>query len=213
MIHSQIDHIAVTAPSLEAGVDYVRGALGVPLQVGGEHPRMGTHNYVLKLGEKVYLEVISINPAAPDPGRPRWFDLDTPDAKPAPRLATWIVRTNDIQAAVSVSPIFSGNIEPMSRGALHWKIVIPEDGSLPLGGVVPTLIQWQDLHPAETLQDLGCTLLRLEGFHPEAKMVNEVLETIGFQGEFSVSALAPGARPYLVAHIQTPTGERKLGSS
>ena len=213
MIHSQIDHIAVTAPSLEAGVDYVRGALGVPLQVGGEHPRMGTHNYVLKLGEKVYLEVISINPTASAPDRPRWFDLDTPDANRAPRLATWIVRTNDIQEAVSRSPIVSGNIEPMSRGKLNWQIAIPEDGSLPLGGVVPTLIQWQDLHPAETLQDFGCTLLRLEGFHPEAERVNEVLATIGFQGEFSVTPLAAGARPYLVAHIQTPTGERKLGSS
>lgn len=213
MIHSQIDHIAVTAPSLEAGVDYVRGALGVPLQVGGEHPRMGTHNYVLKLGEKVYLEVISINPTASVPDRPRWFDLDTPDANRAPRLATWIVRTNHIQEAVSRSPIVSGNIEPMSRGKLNWQIAIPEDGSLPLGGVVPTLIQWQDLHPAETLQDFGCTLLRLEGFHPEAERVNEVLATIGFQGEFSVTPLAAGARPYLVAHIQTPTGERKLGSS
>jgi hypothetical protein len=174
---------------------------------------MGTHNYVLKLGEKVYLEVISINPAACAPDRPRWFDLDKPDANPAPRLATWIVRTNDIQAAVSRSPIVSGNIESMSRGDLNWQITIPEDGSLPLGGVVPTLIQWQDLHPAETLQDLGCTLLRLEGFHPEAERVNEVLAPIGFQGEFSVTPLAPGARPYLVAHIQTPTGLQKLGTA
>jgi hypothetical protein len=213
MIHSQIDHLAVTAPSLEAGVDYVRRALGVPLQVGGEHPRMGTHNYVLKLGEKVYLEVISINPAASAPDRPRWFDLDAPDPFRVPRLATWIVRTNDIQEAVSRSPIVSGHIEPMSRGDLNWKITIPKDGSLPLGGVVPTLIQWQDVHPAEALQDFGCRLLRLEGFHPEAERVNEGLATIGFQGEFSVTPLAPGARPYLVAHIQTPTGERKISSS
>jgi len=213
MIHSQLDHIAVTAPSLAEGVEYVRQALGVTLQVGGEHPHMGTHNYVLKLGEQVYLEVISINPDAPDPDRPRWFNLDKLDVNQAPRLATWIVRTDDIQAAVSASPIFLGNIEPMSRGDLNWQIAIPEDGSLPLGGVVPTLIQWQDIHPANRLQNLGCALLRLEGFHPEAEKVSGVLETIGFQGEFSVSPLAPSERPYLVAHIQTPTGERELGTS
>ena len=213
MIHSQLDHIAVTAPSLTEGGEYVRGALGVTLQVGGEHPRMGTHNYVLRLGEKVYLEVISINPDARAPDRPRWFDLDKPHANQASRLATWIVRTDDIQAAVSASPVFLGNIEPMSRGDLNWQIAIPEDGSLPLGGVVPTLIQWQDIHPANRLQDLGCELLRLEGFHPEAEKVSGMLETIGFHGEFSVSPLAPGERPYLVAHIQTPTGERKLGTA
>lgn len=62
MLRSHMDHIAITAPSLEAGVEYVRQTPGVSPQVGGEHPRMGTHNYLLKLGEKFYLEVISINP-------------------------------------------------------------------------------------------------------------------------------------------------------
>lgn len=82
-----------------------------------------------------------------------------------------------------------------------------------LDGVAPTLIQWQEIHPADTLQDLGCSLIRLEGFHPEAEKVSAVLESIGFHGEFSVSPLSPGERPYLVAHIQTPTGQRELCTS
>ena len=101
----------------------------------------------------------------------------------------------------------------MSRGHVNWHITIPKDGSLPLGGVAPTLIQWQEIHPADTLQDLGCSLIRLEGFHPEAEKVNAVLESIGFRGDFSVSLLAPAEQPYLVAHINTPTGQRKLCSS
>lgn len=212
-MNSQLDHIAVTAPSLAVGVEYISQTLGVTPQVGGEHPRMGTHNYLLKIGEKLYLEVISVNPDAPSPDRPRWFQLDELDVDHAPGLATWIARTNDIQAAASASPVFLGNIEPMSRGDVNWHITIPEDGSLPLDGVAPTLIQWQDIHPANTLQDLSCSLIRLEGFHPEANKVSAVLESIGFNGQFSVSALTPGEKPYLVAHIQTPTGQRELRTS
>ena len=206
-----IDHIAITAPNLAVGVEFVRRSIGVMPQVGGEHPRMGTHNCFLKLGEKVYLEIISVNPDAPRPDRPRWFQLDEPDSARTPRLATWIVRTDDIQAAVAASPVSLGIVEPMSRGQLNWLITIPKDGSLPLQGVAPTLIQWpSETHPANTLQDRGCFLIRLEGFHPQAEKVSSVLEAIGFQGEFSVSPLPPGEQPCLVAHIQTPAGPRQL---
>jgi len=211
MLRSHLDHIAITAPSLAVGVDYVRQALGVTPQVGGEHPRMGTHNYFLKLGEKVYLEIISVNPAAPRPHRPRWFQLDAPDSNRPTRLATWIARTDDIHAAVAASPVSLGNVEPMSRGQLNWLITIPKDGSLPLQGIAPTLIQWPpETHPTSTLQDSGCFLIRLEGFHPQAERVSRVLQSIGFEGEFSVSPLRRGEAPYLVAHIQTPAGPCQL---
>lgn len=211
MFRSHIDHIVITAPSLAAGVEYVRQALGVTPQAGGEHPRMGTHNCFLKLGERVYLEVVSVNPGAPRPDRPRWFQLDELDSIRVPRLATWIVRTDDIQAAAAASPVPLGHVEPMSRGQLNWLITIPKDGSLPLQGLAPTLIQWPpETHPTNTLQDLGCSLIRLEGFHSQAEKVSDVLESIGFEGKFSVSPLPPGELPYLVAHIQTPAGPRQL---
>jgi hypothetical protein len=214
MIRSSLDHIVIAASSLADGVDYVRRSLGVTPQIGGEHPRMGTHNCLLRLGERTYLEIISVNPAAPRPKRPRWFQLDELKLDQPPRLATWIARTDDIEAAISASPVPLGNIEAMSRGQSNWLIAIPEDGSLPLQGIAPMLIQWPaGTHPADTLQDSGCALIRLEGFHPEAEKVSSVLESIGFEGEFSVSPLPPGERPYLVAHIQSPAGLRQLCAS
>src|SRR5437867_13248623 len=110
---SQLDHIVVTAASLEAGVAYVRRELGVAPQAGGEHARMGTHNCLLKLGEKLFLEVIAANPGAPHPGRPRWFQLDEPESIKAPRLATWVAHCDDVRA---VAPASLGKIEAMSRG-------------------------------------------------------------------------------------------------
>lgn len=209
MCPSHIDHMTITAPSLAVGVEYVREVLGVTAQPGGEHPRMGTHNCFVKLGKKVYLEIIAVNPRAPAPNRPRWFQLD--DAVRTPRLATWIARTDDVRAAAHISPIALGKVEPMSRGSFSWLITIPEDGSLPLQGVAPTLIEWPaGIHPTETLTDLGCTLVRLQGFHPDPEKVSSVLSAIGLEGEFSVSALPPGERPYLVAHIETRAGLKQL---
>src|SRR5690606_32822306 len=88
IVHSYIDHLVVTAPSLAEGARFVREALGVEPEPGGKHPRMGTHNLLLRLGNDVYLEVIAIDPGAPAPGHPRWFGLD--DAPTSPLLATWV---------------------------------------------------------------------------------------------------------------------------
>jgi hypothetical protein len=212
MLQASIDHLVITAPSLANGVEYVLRELGVMLEPGGEHPRMGTHNCLLKLGDTIFLEVIAVNPDAPRPGRPRWFQLDELAADCLPRLTTWLAQTSDIHAAAAASPVDAGEIEPMTRGQLNWLISIAADGRLPLQGIAPSFIEWQTAnHPAGRLQDLGCSLIRLEAFHAEAKLVNRMLECVGFQGAFSAMPLAAGQQPYLVAHIQTPAGPRQLG--
>jgi hypothetical protein len=204
-----IDHIVVTSPDLASGVEFVRRRLGVLPQPGGEHARMGTHNCLLKLGESVYLEVISPNPVAPKPDRPRWFELD--HAK-SPRLATWVARTSDIHAAAASCSQPLGKIEPMSRGQLSWLITIPADGSLPFGGTAPTLIEWKTKsHPATRLRGAGCALVRLEAFHPEAPRLSALLSSLSLQSEVTVSSLRAGSRPYLVAQVRTANGTKTIG--
>jgi len=213
MLHSWIDHIVISAPSLEQGAHYLRQTLGVDPQAGGEHSRMGTHNCLLKLGDDVYLEVIAANPEATPPGRTRWFQLDDPQWNNGPKLATWVARTNDIQAAAQAArPVPIGGVQAMSRGNLDWLISIPDDGTLALQGAAPALIQWNTpTHPASAMQDGGCSLTRLEIFHPEARALTSLLERIGFAGNVQVFPLQDGAQPHLVAHIQTPAGPRQLG--
>jgi len=208
-----MDHLTVTASSLQAGVEYVRRALGVTAEPGGAHPRMGTHNCLLKLGDRLFLEIIAVDPAARHPGRARWFQLDRPDPSRPVRLAAWVARTDNIRVAASASPVPLGPVEPISRGGLHWSITVPEDGALPLEGIVPALIEWPDgVHPAAALADRGCHIDRLEGFHPDPALVNRVLAAIGYEGEFHVFPTAPGQPSSLVAHVRTPAGMRRLGS-
>lgn len=206
-----IDHITVTAPTLQAGAEHVFNALGVRPQPGGEHPRMGTHNLLLRLGETLFLEVIAPNPHAPTPQRRRWFGLDDLPANAAPRLSVWVARTGDIHASTRASTELLGPIEPMSRGALQWLITIPTDGVPPLGGVAPSLIQWHaPTHPAAGLPDLGLTLTKLELTHPEPQRVQCLLQGLNLSGPVLVSGCASADDVRLVAYIQTPNGMRML---
>jgi hypothetical protein len=210
----QIDHLVITAPDLASGAEFVRRSLGIVPQAGGEHARMGTHNLLLKLGDSLYLEVISPDPAAPKPARPRWFQLDEQQPDAPSRLATWVLRTTDIQATLAGSSEPLGNIEPMSRGRLNWRITIPPDGRLPFDGVAPALIEWQaETHPASRLRDVGCSFVKLEAFHPEAQRISALFRSLAVEGEVPVAPLRAGERPYLVAHVQTPAGLRKLSGA
>lgn len=207
---SVIDHIVVVAPTLASGAAFVRNALGVEPQLGGSHARMGTHNLLLSLGESTYLEIIAVDPEAPKPARARWFALDELGAAASPYLAAWVVRTQDIRAASAACASVVGHVERMSRGAFSWEITITPDGSLPMGGAAPALIEWKTkTHPAQTLTPHGCSLLELEIHHPEPSKVNALLASIGLESPPCILPSA-GDRPSLVARIQTPRGLRRL---
>jgi len=163
---SFLDHVVVAARTLDEGARWVESRLGVAPVAGGKHPLMGTHNRLLKLGERVYLEVIAIDPGAPAPGRARWFGLDSPEMterlEQGPALIHWVERTDAIEEDARRSP---DGIEVLaaSRGPYSWRIGIPADGHLPGGGSLPTLIQWDgDAHPADALPESGCRLLAVE---------------------------------------------------
>lgn len=204
---SSIDHLVVAAATLEEGVQYMEELLGVKMQQGGKHAKMGTHNYLLKLEDKIYLEVIAIDPEAGAPNHPRWFGLDNILELKKPKLITWIARTENIDAATKSSSINHGTIEQMSRGNFEWLLTIPEDGSMPCDGIAPMLIEWKNnIHPCDNLEDKGCKLLRLEAFHPNAKAINAMLAAIGFEGPVMINEIVDNESPYLVACIKTAKG-------
>jgi len=211
---SHIDHLAVTATSLATGADWVEQVLGVPPQPGGEHPLMGTHNVLLRLGDNIYLEVIAVNPQAPPPDRPRWFELDALRTDDKPRLRNWIARSANIHGTLAVAGEDLGTVTAMSRGDLQWLITIPEDGKPPMGGTAPALIEWKTgPHPASRLLDHGLRLERLELLHPRPDRVMAMLEAIGMDAMVQVRRAPEGSGSSLVAHIATPRGPRILSAA
>jgi hypothetical protein len=204
---SAIDHLTVTAPTLQAGAEFVERALGVEMRPGGAHPRMGTHNLLLRLGDAVFLEVIAIDPQAAAPARPRWFALDEREAQP--RLSNWVARVAGIRALASTQREALGDVEPMSRGALDWLITIPRDGSLPMGGAAPALIEWTAAeHPASRMPPSGCTLAGFELHHPQPARVIALLSAIGL-ADARLHVVEGATR--LIARIDTPNGLRTIG--
>lgn len=212
---SLLDHLVLVAPTLAEGVAYCEAMLGVRPPVGGEHAAMGTHNHLLKLGAGTYLEVIAINPVARAPARARWFGMDAANAThPARtcRLATFVVRSSDVAAAVDALPML-GPVCPMQRGALQWKITIPDDGNLLDGGTMPSVIEWPaGVDPAGVMPDQGCRLARLEVFHPAPDRLAGMWAQVGLHPDerLNIKAIAATVRPYLVAYVETPTGMKIL---
>ncbi len=210
-----IDHLIVAAADLDAGAAWLEKRIGVALAPGGRHATMSTHNRLLKLGPRLYLELIAIDPAAPKPERARWFGLDDPalHARIAerPRLIHWVARCNDIEAASAACPEPLGDVLDLSRGDLRWRITVPADGHLPGNGLLPSLIQWQSsAQPAEPMPERGCALMKLEGFHPEPTRIRAALAALGLEEMLALFPAEPGETPGLVAYLKTPAGLRDI---
>ncbi|WP_407529287.1 VOC family protein [Methylobacterium oryzisoli] len=208
-----LDHVAIAAHSLDAGVAWAEKALGVAFGPGGQHREMGTHNRLLRLGPDLFLEVIAIDPEAPPPGRPRWFALDDPGTAArlvVPRPWTWVVRAEgDAEVARAALPLAIGPFVRVSRGALAWRLTVPEDGGMALDGLFPALIAWPEgPHPASRMADAGCGLRRLTVVHPQAERIRASIAAL-LDADRRV-VVETGA-PHLAIEIDTPHGPRRLG--
>lgn len=200
----RFDHLVIGAASLEQGVAWAENRLGVTIPPGGAHPLMGTHNCLSALGPASFLEIIAIDPAAAAPARPRLFALDDPAMRArlerAPRLIAWVTGTDDIAASLArAAGADLGRAVEMTRGALVWRLSVPDDGSLPEAGTLPALIQWRPgPHPAGAMTDQGLRLEALELRHPQPARLAPVLAALGADHlATTVRADRPGLRAVL----------------
>lgn len=215
MERTELDHLVVAANRLEEGVDWVEARLGARPVPGGRHVSMGTHNALLRLGARCYLEVIAIDPEAEPPGRPRWFALDEDGLRArlsrSPSLVTWVARSAGLAGACARVPDL-GDILPMTRNALRWKISVPPGGGLAWDGMLPTAIQWEPgvdgvlRHPCDTLPESGCELRSLQLAHPQAARLVALFRELRIAGPVDL-VTGPST---LAAHIRTPRGEVTL---
>ena len=206
-MQNKIDHFAIGADTLDQGVAAMEDALGVTVPGGSKHDAMSTHNCVMQSGNESFFELIAIDPDAPDPGRTRWFTLDDPATQARlserPRALCWVVGTDDLDAVIAASPVDLGEVVLFTRGERSWRLTVPTDGSLPMGGLLPAFIEWSPgPHPSTGQQDLGVTLERVKLSHPDPAALGSILKALQVDHLADISEGAQG----LSFALSTPKG-------
>ncbi len=235
----RLDHLVVSARTLDEGTQYIADTLGVAPAGGGAHPLMRTHNRLLNLWGGVYLEVIAVDPnASSSTGasnrtsngtadgahgtrRARLFALDDPVTharlEKGPYLSHWVARverpkrltTWQTQYPQRIAPIV-----PMTRGDFTWGLSVADDGAFPAwqgagDGVLPSLIQWDSVRHPSTA--LPETGVALKALKGSHPQAEQIRAQLEWLGAAHLLELQPtDGAPALVAEFETPEGLRTL---
>jgi hypothetical protein len=203
-----VDHLVYAVPDLPDAVAALAARFGVRASAGGRHAGRGTHNALLALGARSYLEIVAPDPSQPAPAGPRWLGVDGPAL---PRLTAWAAATPAVAeraaaaaaAGVALGAVAAGARERPDGVRLAWTFTDPS--AVVAGGVVPFLIDWGDgPHPAASAAP-GLSLVGLRAEHPDAVAARGALRALGIELD-----VRPGAAPGLVATIRSPRGTFEL---
>lgn len=198
------DHLVLAVPRLEAGAELVAEVLGVPLSPGGEHPGLGSANYLLSFGGRRYLEVIGPQPGpgAMPPFARRLSAVSVPD------LRTFAVAAGDLErieaaaqtAGITTTGIAQGSRRTRDGRLLRWRRLYTYSDEFE--GLVPFFIDWLDTpHPAASVTG-DVQLARFYVTHPNAAALRRVYAALGVAVPVEASN-----RPGIVVELQTPSGE------
>lgn len=213
MTEPLLDHVVLASPNLDQLVTDFHDRTGIQPAFGGRHvgggrSAGGTRNYLVRLGETSYLELIGPDVLDGTRPLPATFGINT---LTGPRIATWMVHPVDIERTVATADsrgFDAGRIGPLSRQAptgqlLSWRLTL--DTPDKWGGLAPGLIDWSDTpHPASSgLPE--APLVALRGYHPDPAGVRRVLDALGVSLD-----VEQADQPELRLTIDTPKGQVTL---
>jgi len=167
---------------------------------------MGTHNRLLGLGPRTYLEIIAPDPNQPEPDAPRPFGLD---GRSHGGLVGWSLACDDIESASAAALARGFDLGDIEEGhrvtprgmTLRWRVTSNESPA----GEIPFLISWGETpHPA-TSAPSGLTLTSFLVEHPEPVSLETPFHAVGATVE-----VRPASEPALVAQIDGPRGTQEL---
>lgn len=201
-----IDHLIYAHPDLDTAVATLHRRFGVEASGGGSHPGRGTHNKLLGLGSRTYLELIAPDPSQPAPATTRPYGVE---GITQGGLVGWAVAVEDIEAARTYArshgfdpgPVVDGHREDATGRLLRWRAT----ANAQVAGLIPFLISWGDTrHPAVDAP-VGLTLRSLSVEHPQPTEIRTALAAMGADVE-----VRRAPRPALMARIDSPHGDREL---
>ena len=175
------DHLVYLVADLNEAVRWFSDR-GIPVSPGGRHLTRGTHNALVRLGPRSYLELLAVDPDT-HISAPRWMGIDLP--APLPRISRWAVHagakiTEQARLLGSHPEVQAGERRLPSGKTLRWRLSDP--GTAPAVDVLPFLIDWggpEAPHPTDALPEVGVELETLRLLHPDPGAVNGVLPQLG----------------------------------
>lgn len=209
----KLDHLTVIAPTLAEGVSHVRTCLDLDVPFGQHHRYMGTHNHLLQLKEAVYLEIVAIDPRGDRPARARWFGLDDQEKVRADwdegrRLRGWVARTDMIDVVLAGREHILGKKVALPMADPSFDFAIPDDGSLPLDGAVPSIIDRRGKSRSmATIADLDARLRSFSLEHPDPASVLALYRDLEIDRP---PIVVQGSALRYRAQIETLTGTKEL---
>ncbi len=209
----EIDHILLGVPELDTGVRWIQDEFNIAAGKGGRHLGVGTHNALVALGGRTYLEVIAPDPEQLVPKAALPYGLG---ALSAPRLINWAVRVPNMdtwasrlyQLGIPTQLKARDRVNPDGQ-RLAWRTAaMPATtfvNGADLTGLIPFAIDWQDtVHPSETAPT-GIVLESLSLCHPQAALVQTTAATL----ELPV-LVEQAEEPYLKAQVRSRLGIRRI---
>lgn len=201
---SRLDHLVLAVPSLPYGIQAIEEKLGVRAVYGGRHPGLGTHNALIHLGNKSYLEIIGPDPRQEIAG-PLWFGIDKVQEL---TLVSWAIQESDIESSVEglhqigayPGPIQDGSRLLSDGTYLTWRYTDPR----PLlgDGIVPFFIDWgTSPHPTDSLEQ-DIVIQDMKAVHPQVNTVKKMLDVLQIE-----MIVEQGATPELQVLLNTPKGQ------
>jgi catechol 2,3-dioxygenase-like lactoylglutathione lyase family enzyme len=170
-----LDHILLGCSNLDSGIAFVEKHTGVRAAFGGVHPGRGTHNALLSLGEKHYLEIIALDPLQSD--APDHYGLQK---LIEPRLVGWAAHPGDLDqfaerlrdAGLTFDGPNPGSRKRPDGRLLQWKTLNLKDDR---GGLLPFFIEWSadTVHPSVDAPS-GCRIVRFSLSAPNDTQVTHL---------------------------------------
>jgi Glyoxalase-like domain len=158
----ELDHILLAVSDLDGAAEHLEREYGLTSYVGGNHPRWGTGNRIVPLGDS-YLELIAVvderTAAGTDVGR--WV-ANGASTTGAP--IGWAVRPDDLDATVERLGItaFEGSRDRPDGTTLRWRMAgIDRAFDEP---ELPWFIDWEDrgTYPGEANTPVDARVVRIE---------------------------------------------------
>ena len=163
----KLDHIVFGSRTLEEGTEFVENILQAKLSDIGYHKDMGTHNRVIRISEKVYLEVVAIDPKRKNLNNRKWFNLDNSNLqsklKKSPQIIGYVIENNNINLNKYYDPFFEA-----SRDSYKWQFAMPTfknnilDSEIIEAGIIPSLISWKSEKPIYQMKKNQFELISFE---------------------------------------------------